>query len=473
MINMQTHTLSKEMLMAILDGIDEAIHAVDKDGFTIYYNKVAAGYDGMKVEEVLGKHLLHVFPSLTEETSTLLKVLKTKTPIYHENQRYENKKGQLLETVNTTIPILKGDNLLGAVEIAKNYGHLNTLSNKLMDLQAKINRSEGTKKISPFQASYTLDDFITDDPDCVSMLQDAMLFASSLLPVVIWGETGTGKEIIAQGIHHHSPRKRGPFIAQNCGAIPATLLESILFGTEKGSYTGAVDRKGLFELASGGTLFLDEMNSMPLELQAKLLRVLEDGSIRRVGGTATIKVDVRIITAMNESPETCVDNGSFRDDLYYRLNTCPIYIPPLRERPQDIRLLLEKKLQARISYLLPHAIGEMFRSYHWPGNVRELINTIEYVLLKSKNETISTKHLPAKLNKIKQQSSTLKNLGSLRMELQKTEESMIQNAMVQTGGNVMKAAKILDIPRQTLQYKLAKMVEKSNTAEVPKIRHAD
>ncbi|MGD6874116.1 sigma-54 interaction domain-containing protein [Sutcliffiella horikoshii] len=470
---MQTHTLSKEMLIAILDGIDEAIHAVDKDGITIYYNKVAAGYDGMNVEEVLGKHLLHVFPSLTEETSTLLKVLKTKKPIYHENQRYENRKGQLLETVNTTIPILNGENLLGAVEIAKNYGHLNTLSNKLMDLQAKINRSEGSKKFSPFQSTYTLDDFITDDPDCISMLQDAMLFASSLLPVVIWGETGTGKEIIAQGIHHQSLRKHGPFIAQNCGAIPATLLESILFGTEKGSYTGAVDRKGLFELATGGTLFLDEMNSMPLELQAKLLRVLEDGSIRRVGGTTTIKVDVRIITAMNESPETCVENGSFRADLYYRLNTCPIYIPPLRERPHDISLLLQKKLQTRISYLLPKVIEEIFGCYHWPGNVRELINTIEYVLLKSKNETISTKHLPAKLNKIKQRASTLKSFGSLRTELQKTEESMIRNAMGQTDGNVMKAAKILDIPRQTLQYKLTKMEEKSSATKVPEIRHAD
>ncbi|WP_010193915.1 sigma-54 interaction domain-containing protein [Bacillus sp. m3-13] len=470
---MQTHTLSKEMLIAILDGIDEAIHAVDKDGITIYYNKVAAGYDGMNEEEVLGKHLLHVFPSLTEETSTLLKVLKTKKPIYHENQRYENRKGQLLETVNTTIPILNGDNLLGAVEIAKNYGHLNTLSNKLMDLQAKFNRSEGSKKISPFQSAYTLDDFITDDPDCISMLQDAMLFASSLLPVVIWGETGTGKEIIAQGIHHQSLRKRGPFIAQNCGAIPATLLESILFGTEKGSYTGAVDRKGLFELATGGTLFLDEMNSMPLELQAKLLRVLEDGSIRRVGGTTTIKVDVRIITAMNESPETCVENGSFRADLYYRLNTCPIYIPPLRERPHDIRLLLQKKLQTRIPYLLPKVMEEIFGSYHWPGNVRELINTIEYVLLISKKETISTKHLPAKLNKIKKRAPTLKNQGSLRTELQKTEESMIRNAMDQTDGNVMKAAKILDIPRQTLQYKLAKLEEKSNALEVPEIRHAD
>lgn len=460
---MQTHNLSKEMLMAILDGIDEAIHAVDKDGITIYYNKVAADYDGMTAEEVLGKHLLQVFPSLTEETSTLLKVLHTKRPIYHENQRYENKKGQILETVNTTIPILNGSKLLGAVEIAKNYGQLNTLSNKLLDLQAKIHQTSKRKKLSPFEISYKLTDFITKDLTCKQMLQDAKLFAGSTLPVLIWGETGTGKEIIAQGIHHHSSRGRGPFIAQNCGAIPSTLLESILFGTEKGSYTGATDRKGLFEMANGGTLFLDEMNSMPMELQAKLLRVLEEGAVRRVGGTSSIQVDVRIITAMNQSPEICVAEGSFRADLYYRLSTCPIYIPPLRERTLDIKELLLQKLQPRIQHPLDEAVVAMFQAYHWPGNVRELINTVEYLLLRAKNDSISSAHLPAKLKQVRKRISPLKQTASLRDILQETEEMIINDALSQTDGNVLRAAKLLDIPRQTLQYKLLKMEEKART----------
>ncbi len=461
---MQNHNLSKEMLMAILDGIDEAIHAVDKDGISIYYNKVAAGYDGMAVEEVLGKHLLHVFPSLTEETSTLLKVLKTKKPIFHENQRYENKKGQMLETVNTTIPILSGTRLLGAVEIAKNYGQLNTLSNKLLDLQAKIHKTGDRKRLPTFQVTYQLTDFITNDPACIHMLHDAKLFASSTLPIVIWGETGTGKEIVAQGIHHQSPRSHGPFIAQNCGAIPSTLLESILFGTEKGSYTGATDRKGLFEMASGGTLFLDEMNSMPLELQAKLLRVLEEGAVRRVGGTSSIQVDVRIITAMNESPESCMENGTFRADLYYRLSTCPIYIPPLRERTMDIKIILEEKLQPRISNSLDHEVLRMFQSYHWPGNVRELINTIEYLLLRAKQEPLSSKHLPAKLQKENMNVPARKSTGALRDILQETEETIIKDALSHTGGNVLRAAKLLDIPRQTLQYKLSKMEKERMSA---------
>lgn len=461
---MQNHHLSKEMLMAILDGIDEAIHAVDKNGITIYYNKVAAGYDGMAVDEVLGKHLLHVFPSLTEETSTLLKVLKTKKPIFHENQRYENKKGQMLETVNTTIPILHGTKLLGAVEIAKNYGQLNTLSNKLLDLQAKIHETGDRKRLTTFQVTYRLTDFITNDPACIHMLHDAKLFASSTLPIVIWGETGTGKEIVAQGIHHHSPRSHGPFIAQNCGAIPSTLLESILFGTEKGSYTGATDRKGLFEMASGGTLFLDEMNSMPLELQAKLLRVLEDGAVRRVGGTSSIQVDVRIITAMNEAPEKCLENGTFRADLYYRLSTCPIYIPPLRERTMDIKAILEEKLQPRISNRLDHEVLSMFQSYHWPGNVRELINTIEYLLLRAKQGPLSSKHLPAKLQQETLKVPPRKSMGALRDILQETEETIIKDALTHTGGNVLRAAKLLDIPRQTLQYKLSKMEKERMSA---------
>jgi arginine utilization regulatory protein len=454
----QSNELSKEMLIAILNGIDEAIHAVDKDGITIYYNNVAAEYDGMAAEEVLGKHLLQVFPSLTEDTSTILKVLKTQKAIYHQNQRYENKKGQLLETVNTTIPILSGNKLIGAVEIAKNYGQIKTLSNKLLDLQSKIYQRSSSKKQKHVNVLYTLSDFITQDRSCIQMLHDAKLFSASSLPVVIWGETGTGKEIIAQGIHQQSPRKQAPFIAQNCGAIPETLLESMLFGTEKGSYTGAVDREGLFEMADGGTLFLDELNSMPLELQAKLLRVLEDGSVRRVGGTATVRVNVRIITAMNESPDDCVENEKLRADLYYRLNACSIYIPPLRERPSDIMQLIHHFFESRRMDPILEEVKERLLSYSWPGNVRELNNTLEYLVLKANNETLSIHHLPVKLQQNRKMTG-LTEKKSLRMILQDTEEAIINEALFQTDGNVMKAAKLLDIPRQTLQYKLSKIME--------------
>lgn len=454
------------MLEAILNGIDEAIHAVDQDGVTIYYNRVAAEHDGLKVEEVMGKHLLQAFPSLTEHTSTLLKVLHTKKAIYHQNQRFENKNGRLIETINTTIPIIDGEELLGAVEIAKNYGQVKALSNKLMDLQSKIYQKNQVHEKDAPEITYALDDFVTEDPTCKQVIAEAKLFAATSLPMIIYGETGTGKEIIAQGIHQASLRKSAPFITQNCGAIPESLLESILFGTEKGSYTGAIARAGLLELADGGTLFLDELNSMPVELQTKLLRVLEDGTIRRVGGTKTKRVDVRIITAMNESPESCLTQEKLREDLYFRLNTCSINLPPLRERPQDILVLANHFLASQQEETIPTAkprklseqVEMILQAYSWPGNVRELKNTMAYVLIKAKEGIITELDLPSKFRRREHVIVHMQD-KPLREILLETEKRIIKNALFKTKGNVLQAAKQLEIPRQTLQYKISKMLE--------------
>jgi arginine utilization regulatory protein len=221
--------------------------------------------------------------------------------------------------------------------------------------------------------------------------------------VLVVGETGTGKELFVQSIHHISHRHNGPFIAQNCAALPESLLESLLFGTTKGSYTGAVDRAGLFELADEGILFLDEINSMPLELQAKLLRVLEDGVVRRIGDQRTRKVNVRVIGAINESPLDCVHKGILRPDLYYRLNVFSLFIPPLRERNFDIELLtshfIEQFNQRFSKYIrnVEHSVFELFHQYNWPGNVRELRHTIEHAMVMAEGHTLTTKHLPIQL----------------------------------------------------------------------------
>ncbi|WP_223702068.1 sigma-54 interaction domain-containing protein [Sutcliffiella deserti] len=459
--------LSKEMLGAILDGIDEAIHAVDPNGVTIYYNRVASEHDGLKVNEVMGKHILQVFPSLTEHTSTLLRVLQTKKAIYQQNQCFENKNGELVETINTTIPLLLGKEILGALEIAKNYSQVTALANKLIDLQSKLYIKNKLTSKHPLEVSFTLEDFITENADCKLIVEEAKLFASSTLPVIIYGETGTGKEIIAQGIHAASLRSKFPFIAQNCGAIPETLLESILFGTDKGSYTGAVEKAGLFELANGGTLFLDELNSMPLLLQAKLLRVLEDGTFRRVGGITTYKVNVRIITAMNESPEVCVSQKKLREDLFYRLNTCSISLPPLRDRPNDILVLAnhflatlsdQSKEDNQTFKVLSDSVVKKFTSYPWPGNVRELKNAIEFILVKSKERVITEQDIPSKLLH-ENSSHKEKKPTTLRQAIYETEKQLIEDVLEQTDGNVQKAARLLAIPRQTLQYKIKKIQE--------------
>jgi arginine utilization regulatory protein len=280
--------------------------------------------------------------------------------------------------------------------------------------------------------------------------------------VLVVGETGTGKELFVQSIHDISNRSEGPFIAQNCAALPESLLESILFGTTKGSYTGAIDRAGLFELADGGSLFLDELNSMPLELQAKLLRVLEDGVVRRIGDQKTRKVNVRVIAAINESPLDCVQNGIMRPDLYYRLNVFSLFIPPLRERNYDIELLTShfvEQFNERFSKNIrnvEHTVFELFHQYNWPGNVRELKHTIEHAMIMAEGHTLTVKHLPIQLQQIKKSTET-KGVQPLRSAMQEMEISLIKQALLQTNSNIQQAAALLEIPRQTLQYKIQKL----------------
>ncbi|MDQ0197639.1 sigma-54 interaction domain-containing protein [Neobacillus ginsengisoli] len=462
----QLTALTKEVLTAILKSIDEGIHVVNIKGATIFYNEVAARHDGMEVKEVLGKHLLASFPSLTEESSTLLKVIKTGKPIYNQTQVYVNLHGIRIDTMNTTLPIFLEKKIIGAVEIAKDYSRMKLLAERLLDLQRGINTSSSKKTMK--QVTFTLNDLMTVSPSFSSLKDQARKLAKSDSPILVYGESGTGKELLVQGIHHESLHGDGSFIAQNCAAIPEALLESILFGTAKGSYTGAVERKGLFELADGGTLFLDELHTMPIELQAKLLRVLEDGMIRRVGSSHNISVNVRVIAAMNEDPDKALQEKKLRSDLYYRLNVFTFSLPPLRERREDILFLTDYFIQGFNQKLNKNIRGmeskleAFFMCYQWPGNVRELKHTIEYMMNVCEGVLLEEKDLPIML---RQQSSRIKsnvnNKGnlSLRKNIEELENRLITEALNFTNGNILQAAKLLEIPRQTLQYKLKKSLE--------------
>lgn len=445
---------SEKLFFEILDTIDEGIHAVDANGNTIFYNRIAEMHDGMKREEVIHRHILQVFPSLTEETSTLLKVIETKKPIYQMPQTYVNVKGEKIETVNTTLPIMVDDELIGAVEIAKDYTTLKSLSEKLVDLQRKQLSTKATLE----QTKFHFEDILTEDEILTQLKKKAKKVAKSDASVLVYGETGVGKELFVQSIHAESNREHSPFIAQNCAALPESLLESILFGTTKGSYTGAVDRPGLFELANGGTLFLDELQSMPLSLQAKLLRVIEDGHVRRIGANRSLKVDVRIVVAMNKDPFTAVGEGSLREDLFYRLNVFSFHIPPLRDRKKDISLLchyfIEKfnsKLNKEVQVLSEEVIKRL-TEHQWPGNIRELKHVIEFAMTMVDDSVITIHHLPDYLRHTEKEKN--KKPLSLRQELERYEIEMIQEALRIYEGNVQKAAKYLKIPRQTLQYKI-------------------
>ena len=460
----QMTTLTQEVLTAILKSIDEGIHVVNTDGKTIFYNEVAARHDGMSVKEVLGKHLFEAFPSLTEDSSTLLRVIKTTKPIYNQTQVYVNLHGIRIDTINTTLPIFLDNEIIGAVEIAKDYSRMKLLAERLLDLQKGLQKR--SKKKAMKQVKYTLNDLMTVNPNFISLKAEAKKLAKSDSSILVYGESGTGKELFVQGLHQASFRSDGPFIAQNCAAIPETLLESILFGTSKGSYTGAVERKGLFELADEGTLFLDELHSMPIELQAKLLRVLEDGMIRRVGSSQSISVNVRVIAAMNIHPTKALQDEKLRSDLYYRLNVFTFSLLPLRERQEDILYLANYFIQEFNRKLNKHIQGieknleTFFRQFQWPGNVRELKHTIEYMMNICVGDWLTAEDLPIMLKQLSpasQNQMILNGQLSLRKNVEELEKRLIADAIKVSGGKINQAAKLLEIPRQTLQYKLKKI----------------
>jgi two-component system response regulator AtoC len=280
--------------------------------------------------------------------------------------------------------------------------------------------------------------------------------------VLITGESGTGKELVARAIHFNGRRKERPVVAVNCGAIPEPLLESELFGHVRGAFTDAhADKRGLIEEADGGTLFLDEVGELPLALQVKLLRVLQDGMVRKVGGVRSIQVDVRVIAATVRNLEEDIRTGRFREDLYYRLNVFPICLPALRERPEDVPLLVEHfvpRLNAKLGTSLRGATKEalaLLAKYPWPGNVREVENSLERAAVLCSGEWIAPEHLP---EKVREAGSTAMPLDSGDLSIKRNarllEERMIRQALTRTGGNRTQAARILDISHRALLYKI-------------------
>lgn len=460
------HSLFKENIADILDNIiDEGVHIVDSTGVIIYYNKFAAALDSINTEVAVGRHILEIYPSLTEETSTIMKVLKSGKPILNYQQTFKNYKGLEITTLNSTIPIRSGKKVIAAVEISKDITEVKKLSEKVVDLQAELyseNRSK--QKMDYSRAVYTFADIIGTSEEMLRLKKNALAVANSPSPVLVYGETGTGKELLVHSIHNASTRRNKHFIAQNCAALPESLLESILFGTVKGSFTGAETRPGLFEIADGGTLFLDEINSMSLQLQAKLLRVIQDGNVRRVGDTKIIHVDVRIMTAINTEPSKALEEKTLRDDLFYRLSVISLKMPGLRERRDDIVALTEyfiKKYNAMLNKHVKEVSKEVmsfFMDYSWPGNIRELEHTIEGAMNIADGDTITRNNLPYHMLEIFD--STEKHGEQIAMPLKeaiaKLESELVAAALKKSDGNITKAAELLDIPRQTLQYKISK-----------------
>jgi two-component system response regulator AtoC len=335
------------------------------------------------------------------------------------------------------------------------------------------------KEISLFRRErlqqFSFDQIVGQSPTMREMLDLAHKVAESeVSSVLLQGESGTGKDLVAKAIHYHSARANSPFVAINCAALPGTLIESELFGYEKGAFTDAKARKeGLFEQAEGGTLFLDEIGELELSLQAKLLRVLEEGSFRRVGGLKDLPLDVRVIAASNRDLRTEGEAGRFRADLFYRLSVIQIDIPPLRERGDDVRLLAEhyltsfrERLRKNIDSISEAAL-EAFRNYAWPGNVRELRNVIERAMILEDGDEISAKYLPRALSDDARalagsvgdgvQPSNHFRLPAKGVSLDEVEMALVRQAIERSEGNQTKAAELLGISRDQLRYRLKKL----------------
>ncbi|WP_083402389.1 sigma 54-interacting transcriptional regulator [Bacillus sp. MUM 116] len=462
---------TKQLFNLILDQLEEGITVTNEQGRILFYNLKAGEMDTLEPEVVRNKRVQEVW-DVDENTSTLLTSLRTRRTLHHRETKFSST-GKAITTLARTVPLELDGNMAGAIEILKDITEQKHLSETILQLQKQTKGD--SEPSNPFSSQknntrFQFEDIIFSSREMAQTVEQGRRSARSKSNVLIVGETGTGKELFAQSIHNESPRKDKPFIAQNCAALPESLLESLLFGTTAGSFTGAVNRPGLFEQAHGGTLMLDEINSMSINLQAKLLRVIQERKVQRLGSTKVIDIDVRIIATMNEEPLDAIAHNRLREDLYYRLGVVNLVIPPLRNRKDDLRVLIHHFITKHADLLdvsvdgVDQDVFRCFMTYHWPGNVRQLEHVIEGCLnLVYDERTISFNHLPPIFkNKIQQeerdfhQEPLTSYSGSLPEQIEKLERIMIEQAMNHAKGNITKAAEQLGISRQNLNYKLKK-----------------
>ncbi len=432
-ISLDNISSQKNNLERILDNLKEGIIAHDLDRNIFFFNKAAEKITGFNRDEILGKDCHEALngPFCGENCSFC-----GTSPTFTDKSEYSativTKTGES-RRIEMTATMMKD-------EENRNVGILASFRDvtDLLNLQIKARDLTGFSNI------------IGRHPKMLEVFQQIREVALYDSPVHICGETGTGKELVANAIHNESLRNGAPFVPINCGALPEGLIESELFGHVKGSFSGAIrDKKGRFELADNGTIFLDEVAELPKHLQVKLLRFLQEGVLEKVGSEKTTRVNARIISAANKNLKNEVKKNNFRDDLYYRLNVIPITLPPLRNRKNDIPLLSEhflKQIEQKTGSD-PHKISESAMSimldYPWPGNVRELENVIQFAIIKSRTKIISSDNLPLEL--LESRTDRIR-----RGPASKLDADIVRAALIKTGGNKAKAAKLLDVGRATL-----------------------
>jgi transcriptional regulator with PAS, ATPase and Fis domain len=440
------------LLSTIMNATNESFVYVNKDGIIEILSQSYAEYLNIKVESVIGKHVSSVI-----ENTRLDIVLKTGKPEIAQIQKIEGK-----SMIATRVPIFIKGKVAGAVGkvLFRDVDELNALYMKINSIEKELNMyREEFKRIN--KASYALDSIICESDEMIRLKEITQRVANTSSNVLILGDSGTGKELFAHAIHSNSKRREAPFIKVNCGAIPFELIESELFGYEEGAFTGAKKggKIGKFKAADGGTIFLDEIAELPLNMQVKLLSVLQDREVEKIGSIKFEKIDVRVVAATNKNLEKMVEDGSFRLDLYYRLNVVNLRVPPLRERKDDIPLLsnylINKISKAENIYVdkISSKAMEFLTRYDWPGNVRELENILERAInFLDKDTVITTRHLPPKISGM----IGIEAIQSLKETMNKVEKGVLINSLILSKGNKTEAAETLKISRTSFYEKLKK-----------------
>ncbi|MHB1629663.1 MAG: sigma-54 interaction domain-containing protein [Bacilli bacterium] len=456
----QDHMLSSALLPVLLDALEEAVTIVDREATVRYWNRAAERLHGISADQIVGKCIL----DFTWNSLMVEHVLRDGAPIrqaYHEPQKGKH-------VIINTLPVRDdAGRVVGAVSTEQDVTYIVRLGNELMQTTSRAGTTAADAPVQERNDPWSI--LWGNSRTLLAIVQTARRVAQTDVNVLITGESGVGKELFAQSIHDGSLRQRGPFITINCGAIPAPLFESELFGYQGGSFTGSDrnDRAGKIELAHGGTLFLDEVGELTMEMQVKLLRFLEDRSFYRVGGSKPVRVDIRIVAATNQNLRLRMEEGLFREDLFYRLNVVTLRIPPLRERLEDVPLLIQRFLREfSLKYNKPIPVVDpsviiALMSYSWPGNIRQLRNAMERLVILAEEGNAARKHLPEEIrdiwevkqggnslpaNPTPEHNSPVWRAGGRRVI--GVEE--IRAALYRTYGNKHAAAKQLGISRGTL-----------------------
>jgi len=440
------------ILETIFGNVNHCIVVVDEQGMVSYLNESYSEFLEVDKESAIGKHVteviensrMHIVVQTGEEEMADMQFIRGNYMIAHR------------------IPLRADGKVVGALGMVlfrdtedwkKLNSHIRDLFLELESYRSQMKKLNGV--------DYSLHDMVTSSPEMEELKNKIKKVAPGDVSVLLRGESGTGKELIAHSIHHLSDRHREPFVKVNCAAIPDHLIESELFGYQDGAFTGAKKggKAGKFKLANGGTLFLDEIGDMPLQAQVKILRALQEGEIESLGSTTPEKIDVRIIAATHQPLEEMIAEQRFREDLFYRINVVPIYIPPLRDRQDDIRLLakfllekITKRTGKRVIDFEPE-VYESFQQYEWPGNVRELENVIEAAVYLTNEESIGIQELPERL---KMNHSQFDDNKSLKEIMEATEKQTIERTLKQVHGDKEKAAALLHIGKSSLYEKVKK-----------------